>query len=164
MTSPAPFAARQPSPSLGKLRIRASVQIGTACPVHSSGAQASCLHPRAHISARSNPAAPATPENRPRYASKKDLPRALEFAPGFGEVLGCAARAFPGAAAGIEAAIPAPRVLVVRVAGPDRDHPDVHVTEIDVPALLGDICVAAAGEGEHGPIKARAGPVNNRPS
>jgi hypothetical protein len=33
----------------------------------------------------------------------------------------------------------------------------VHVTEIDVPALLGDICVAAAGEGGHGPIKARAG-------
>jgi hypothetical protein len=65
-------------------------------------------------------------------------------------------RAFPGMAAWIEPAIPAPRVLVVRAAGADCDHPHVHVPVIDVPALLEDIGIAAAGEGGHGPIKAQA--------
>jgi hypothetical protein len=50
---------------------------------------------------------------------------------GFVEGLGRAARAFPGVAAGIEAAGPAPRVLVVQAAGADRDGAHVHVAEIE---------------------------------
>src|SRR5437899_574959 len=37
---------------------------------------------------------------------------------------------------GIEAAPPFPRVLVIRLAYTARDRADVHVTEIDVPAVL----------------------------
>jgi hypothetical protein len=47
----------------------------------------------------------------------------------------------------IEAAVPAPRVLVVRDAGSDRDGADMDVAVIDQPALFASVVVAAAGEG-----------------
>ena len=54
----------------------------------------------------------------------------------------------------IEAAIPAPRILVVRDAGADSNRPDLDVTIIDVPASLGGVDRAAASEGMQ-PIEAR---------
>jgi hypothetical protein len=60
-------------------------------------------------------------------------------------------------AAGIEAAIPAPRVLVVRNAHADRDRADLHIAVKNMPAFLGGIRRSAAGELGHAPIKARAG-------
>jgi hypothetical protein len=45
-------------------------------------------------------------------------------------------------------------VLVMRDAGAHRDHPDMHVTIIDVPTVLA-FRIAAAGEGGHAAIEAR---------
>ncbi len=44
---------------------------------------------------------------------------------------GHAARAFAWSTARIEAAAPFPRVLIMRVAGADRDLADAHVTVVD---------------------------------
>ncbi len=54
----------------------------------------------------------------------------------------------------IEAAVPAPRVLVVRNANADRNRTDVHVAEINVPAFMAVVCGSAAGEGGHVSIQA----------
>jgi hypothetical protein len=54
---------------------------------------------------------------------------------------------------GIEAAGPAPLVLVVRNAAPDGDRVDVHVTVTDVPARFASVSRSAAGEGGHAPMK-----------
>jgi hypothetical protein len=66
--------------------------------------------------------------------------------------LGHAARAFAWSTARIEAAAPLPRVLIMRVAGADRDRADVQVTVVDVPAFV-DFRIAAAGESGHALLK-----------
>jgi hypothetical protein len=50
----------------------------------------------------------------------------------------------------VEATNPAPRILMVRSAGADRDRADVDVTVIDVPAIFA-FGIAAAGKLGHGP-------------
>ena len=78
---------------------------------------------------------------------------------------GCsAACTFTGMTAGIEPAIPSPRVFVMRDAGADRDLADAHVTVINVPAFLTGIGRAAAGEFGHATIKAHRGTAGNRPA
>jgi len=57
----------------------------------------------------------------PRPYREEHPPCSLEFAACFVEGLGRAARAFPRVAAGIKTAGLAPRVLVMRAAGADRD-------------------------------------------
>ena len=49
-----------------------------------------------------------------------------------------------------------PRVLVMRLADASRDRADVHVAEIDVPAVLA-FGISAAGESRHTRIEARLG-------
>jgi hypothetical protein len=60
---------------------------------------------------------------------------------------------FPRMAAGIEPAIPAPRIFARRQAGADRDRADAHVTVEHVPAFVGGIERAAAGELGHALLK-----------
>jgi hypothetical protein len=57
---------------------------------------------------------------------------------------------FSRVTAGIEPAIPTPRIFVRRNAGADRDRADAHITIVDVP--VGSIERAAAGEGGHVPM------------
>ena len=59
---------------------------------------------------------------------------------------------FSRVTAGIEPASPTPRIFVRRNAGADRDRADAHVTIVDVPAFVGSIERAAAGEGGHVPM------------
>src|SRR6266436_6884509 len=65
-------------------------------------------------------------------------------------------------AAGIEAASPGPWILARWHAGADRDRAHAHVTIVDVPAFVGGIGIAAAGELGHGAIKAPRAAVGNR--
>ena len=62
---------------------------------------------------------------------------------------GGAALVFARMRARIEAAIPLPRISIVRVAAADRDGPHAHVTVKDVPAFFAGIGRASAGECRH---------------
>src|ERR1700686_1016830 len=62
---------------------------------------------------------------------------------------GGAALVFARMRARIEAAIPLPRISIVRVAAADRDGPHAHVTVKDVPAFFAGIGGASAGECRH---------------
>jgi len=53
----------------------------------------------------------------------------------------------------IETAMPLPRILIMRVAGTDRDRAGVHIPVIDVPAFLGGVSRSAAGELGHAALK-----------
>ncbi len=103
------------------------------------------------------PIALSAPSLKIRFRSvrQKYSPRILEFDAGLIEGGSGAARAFCRMATGIEAAGPAPRVLVMRNASADRNRADAHVTVVDVPTFVGSIGRAAAGEGGHGAIEAR---------
>ena len=50
------------------------------------------------------------------------------------------------------------------IARSEHDRAHAHVTVIDVPAFLGGIGRAAAGELGHAPIEARQGRAGNRPA
>jgi hypothetical protein len=52
---------------------------------------------------------------------------------------------------------PSPRVFVMRHAGAERGRADAHVAAKDVPAFVGGIEIAAAGNRGHAAIKARQG-------
>ena len=80
---------------------------------------------------------------------QKHSPCILEFDAGPVETGGRAVGTFRGVTAGIEATSPAPRVFVRRNAGPDRDRADPHVAKVDVPAFVGCIERATAGELGH---------------
>jgi hypothetical protein len=54
----------------------------------------------------------------------------------------------------IEAAVPLPRILVIRTAAADRDRAGVDIAVVDVPAFLAGISRSAAGQCGHGPIEA----------
>jgi hypothetical protein len=56
-------------------------------------------------------------------------------------------------AAGIEAACPAPRIFPGRHAGAERDRAHAHVTVEHVPAFVGGVWRAAAGELGHALLK-----------
>ncbi len=80
---------------------------------------------------------------------QEHLPRRFEVGAGLVEG-GCSAvRTFPRVAARIKTAIPAPGIFARWHAGSDRDRADAHVTVIDVPAFVGSIERAAAGELGH---------------
>jgi hypothetical protein len=53
----------------------------------------------------------------------------------------------------IEAAAPAPRRLVMRYTGSNRDRADLDVAVIDKPAFFASVVVAAAGENRHALLK-----------
>jgi hypothetical protein len=67
---------------------------------------------------------------------EKDQPGFLEIGARLVEGGGGAGRAFPWMAARIEAAAPAPRIGVSRVARADRDRADTDVAIVDLPGLL----------------------------
>jgi hypothetical protein len=114
-------------------------------PVHSWAAQVSCRHPTARISSRPNPDGLATPENRPwfglietsakrsrkRLAPRRTWPRCR--------------RRTPSDATRVEAAVPLPRIGVVRIACADRNRADAHVIVKDVPAFLAGVCRTTTG-------------------
>src|SRR6478672_4343386 len=80
---------------------------------------------------------------------QKHSPCILEVGAGLVEGLSGTVGTFSRVTAGIEPAIPTPRIFVRRNAGADRDRADAHVTIVDVPAFVGSIERAAAGEGGH---------------
>src|SRR6266581_28220 len=53
----------------------------------------------------------------------------------------------------IETAVPFPRILIMRVAGADRDRAGVHIAVVDVPAFLAGFSQSAAGELGHAALK-----------
>jgi len=67
---------------------------------------------------------------------KRPQPRSFEIGAGLVEGNRRATRTFPRMAAGIEAAMPLPRILVMRNASADRDRAGVHIAIVDVPAFL----------------------------
>jgi hypothetical protein len=90
-----------------------------------------------------------------RPLRQKHAPRGFEAGAGLIESCGGAVGALPGMRARVEATRPAPRILVMRNAGAERDRAHVHVAIIDVPAVLA-FGIAAAGEGGHTLLKRSA--------
>ena len=65
-------------------------------------------------------------------------------------------------AAGIKTARPAPRIFAGRHAGAESDRAHAYVTEIDMPAFVAGITIAAAGKFGHAPSKRCPGLSANR--
>jgi hypothetical protein len=81
---------------------------------------------------------------------RKYSPRGFKVGACLVEGGGRAVKIFAWRRARVEAADPAPRVLMMRDAGADSDRADADVSVIDVPAVLA-FGIAAAGELGHGP-------------
>jgi hypothetical protein len=86
---------------------------------------------------------------------KKHAPGGLEIGAGLVKRGGGTALMFARMRGRIEAAIPAPRILVVRDADTDCNRTDLHIAVIDVRACFGSVSRSAAGEGGHAPLSKR---------
>ncbi len=90
------------------------------------------------------------PENGLGAVRQKHSPRGAEIGAGLGECRGCAGLMFAPMRARIEAAIPFPRIGVVRVSDALGNRPDMNVAVINVPAFVAVVYGSAAGEGRYG--------------
>src|SRR6266436_3590837 len=84
---------------------------------------------------------------------QKYLPRGFEVGTGLVEGGSGAALVFARMRPGIEAAMPLPRILIMRDAAADRDRSGVHIPVVDVAAFLAGVSRSAAGELGHAPLK-----------
>jgi hypothetical protein len=84
-----------------------------------------------------------------RSARQKNPPSRFEVGAGLVERGSGAVSAFPWMTARVKPAMPAPRIFPGRHAGADRDRADADVAIVDVPAFVGGIGRAAAGELRH---------------
>jgi hypothetical protein len=108
--------------------------------------------PTLHISAQSSRGGPAKPDSRLRCALPKISASRLKLCP-------CLIECLRGAAAlrsRVKSAQPLPLRGGARIPDAARDRADVHIAEIDLPAV-GAVSGKLAGQGGHAPIKARPG-------
>src|SRR6266478_1674709 len=83
---------------------------------------------------------------------QKHPPGALEIGAGLIEGSGRAILLLARLRSRIETASPLPRILIMGIAGTDRDRPGVDIAVVDVPAFLAGFGRSAAGEFGHTPM------------
>src|SRR5216684_4267067 len=84
---------------------------------------------------------------------QKYFPRGFEIGPGLVERLRSTALLFARVRARIKAAMPSPRILIMRIAAADRDGASMNIPVVDVPAFLAGFRIASAGKLGHVPSK-----------
>src|SRR5713226_6892841 len=89
---------------------------------------------------------------------QKHPPGALKIGAGLVEGGGRAILLLARLRSRIETATPLPRILIMGIAGADRDRAGVDIAVVDVPAFLAGFGRSAAGEGGHTPIIPPIGP------
>src|SRR5258706_8482716 len=104
-----------------------------------------------HIFARSSRADRAMPENQLRFGATETPAKRSQSQ--LGESRRRAALMFARTRARIEAAVPFPRVGVVRVSDALGNRPDMNVAVINVQAVMAGVWRVAAGEGGGGGFK-----------